>query len=294
MINKKYTVAIKVSKSPKEAFSQLIQLSRWWPEEYVGGEVQINSEFIFTTGDGHFSKNKIIELVPNKKLVWLVTESLRKADNFDWSGTKMIVALSPDGENTVITFIYDGVVLENEQHRLAEICDFCIKDKLYNFIESFRATIEVEKSPQDVFDCITNVSKWWSEDFEGNSKQLNDEFIIHHPNQHYSRQKLIEVTPGKGIVWLVDEATLYWIQGDKQEWTNTKMFFDITTAAEKTILHFTHEGLIPDKECYPMCEKGWNMIIKSWLFHFIIYGTPSPEMSKAAEIRNQILADNTK
>jgi hypothetical protein len=43
-----------------------------------------------------------------------------------------------------------------------------------------------------------------------------------------------------------------------------------------------------------MCEKGWTMIIKSWLVHFIINSMPSPEMTKAAAIRNKILADHSK
>jgi hypothetical protein len=38
-----------------------------------------------------------------------------------------------------------------------------------------------------------------------------------------------------------------------------------------------------------MCEKGWKLIIKDWLFHFITFGTPSPDLSKAAEIRNKVL-----
>lgn len=67
------------------------------------------------------------------------------------------------------------------------------------------------------------------------------------------------------------------------------MIFELTTRADKTVLNFIHEGLTPDKECYAMCEMGWNMIIRSWLFHFITYSEPSPEMSKAAEIRNRIL-----
>jgi hypothetical protein len=159
--------------------------------------------------------------------------------------------------------------------------------------QSFTATIEVAKSPQEVFNCITDVPKWWSRDFEGSSSKLKDEFIINHPNQHYSKQKLVEVIPNKKIVWLVTESNLSWLKNDKEEWTNTKMLFEITTLDDKTILHFTHEDLIPEKECYAMCEKGWSMIIKSWLFHFITYGTSSPEMSKAAEIRNQILTDNS-
>lgn len=101
---------------------------------------------------------------------------------------------------------------------------------------------------------------------------MNDEFIIHHPNAHYSKQKLIEVIPNKKIVWLVTESTLYWLQNDKQEWTNTKMIFEISTKGDKTMLHFTHEGLIPKRECYARCERGWTMVIKDCLFNYITNG----------------------
>ena len=136
---------------------------------------------------------------------------------------------------------------------------------------NYTASIEVVKSPQDVFKAITkDVSKWWGgKDLEGSSTKLNDEFIIHHPNTHYSKQKLIEVIPDKKIVWLVTEGTLHWLKKDKHEWTNTKMIFEITTKENNTVLHFTHEGLVPEKECYAMCEKGWSMVIKDWLFNFI-------------------------
>ena len=154
--------------------------------------------------------------------------------------------------------------------------------------------IETAKSPNAVFNCLADVNKWWTEDFEGSSSRLGDEFIIHHLGQHYSKQKLIEVIPNKKIVWLVTDSTLYWLQKDKHEWTNTKMTFEIMAKGDKTILHFTHEGLNPEKECFAMCERGWTMIIGSWLLHFITNGTASPEMTKAAEIRNKILADHSK
>ena len=138
--------------------------------------------------------------------------------------------------------------------------------------KNYTATIEVAKSPQDVFNCIKEVPKWWSKDFEGGSTKLNDEFVICHPDRHYSKQKLIEVIPDKKVVWLVTDSKLNWIEKDKYEWTNTKMVFEITTKGDKTVLHFTHEGLVPEKECYAMCEQGWNMVIKEWLFNFITDG----------------------
>jgi hypothetical protein len=138
--------------------------------------------------------------------------------------------------------------------------------------ENYTATIEVAKSPQDVFNLLKDVSKWWSKDFEGSSAKLNDEFVISHPGRHYSKQKLVEVIPGKKIVWLVTDSKLSWIKKDKHEWTNTKMVFDITVKGEKTLLHFTHEGLVPEKECYAMCERGWNMVIRERLVSYITDG----------------------
>ena len=138
--------------------------------------------------------------------------------------------------------------------------------------KNYTATIEVAKSPKDVFNCIKEVSKWWSKDFEGSSLKLNDEFVICHPGAHFSKQKLIEVIPDKKVVWLVTDSNLSWLEKDKHEWTNTKMIFEITTKGDRTLLHFTHEGLVPEKECYIRCEQGWNMVIKNWLFNFITDG----------------------
>lgn len=142
--------------------------------------------------------------------------------------------------------------------------------------KSFTVTIEVAKSPQTVFKSITNdVNKWWGgKDLKGNCTNLNNEFIINHPGAHYSKQKLVEVIQDKKIVWLVTESILDWLEKDKHEWENTKMIFEIIPNGEKTVLHFIHEGLVPEKECYPLCHEGWNTVIKDYLFHFITEDRP--------------------
>jgi hypothetical protein len=130
-----YTVSIEVPGSPKEIFDHLVlDIPSYWPEEMEGKSTQPNDEFIFRTGDSHYSKNKVLELVPAKKLVWLVTESIRKTDNFEWTGSKMIFELTPAGDATRLTFTYDGITLEDEYDRLVQICDRVIKDKLYNLL----------------------------------------------------------------------------------------------------------------------------------------------------------------
>jgi hypothetical protein len=135
MISRKYTVAIEVAKSPDDVFNHIINdVSKWWPEEFEGKSTELNDEFVFRSEDAHYSKSKVVELVPNKKVVWLVTESIRKTDNFDWTGTKFVFELTPKGGNTRLKFTYDGLILENEYDRLVQICDTVIKGMLYNFI----------------------------------------------------------------------------------------------------------------------------------------------------------------
>src|SRR5476651_2875553 len=96
-----YTVEIELAKSPGDVFNHLTDLSKWWPEEFEGESIKLNSEFIFRTGDSHYSKNKVVEFVPDKKLVWLVTHGIRKTDNYEWTGTKMIFELTPKGDKTL-------------------------------------------------------------------------------------------------------------------------------------------------------------------------------------------------
>jgi hypothetical protein len=63
-----YTISIELAKSPNDVFNHIIDLSKWWPEEFVGEAIKLNSEFVFRTGDTHYSKNKVVEFVPNKKV----------------------------------------------------------------------------------------------------------------------------------------------------------------------------------------------------------------------------------
>ncbi|HLZ85620.1 MAG TPA: hypothetical protein VKQ52_00215, partial [Puia sp.] len=107
---------------------------------------------------------------------------------------------------------------------------------------NYTAEIEVARSGRDVFNAITEqVVKWWGgKDLKGSSTKLNDEFVIHHPGAHYSKQKLVEIIPDKKVVWLVTESEMSWLEKDKHEWTNTKMIFEITVKGGKTLLHFTH------------------------------------------------------
>src|SRR5579863_7380977 len=48
-----YAVDIEIAKSPNDVFNHIINLSKWWPEEFEGKSIELNTEFIFRTGDTH-------------------------------------------------------------------------------------------------------------------------------------------------------------------------------------------------------------------------------------------------
>jgi uncharacterized protein YndB with AHSA1/START domain len=129
-----YTVELAFAKSPAEVFNCLINLKKWWPEDFAGDDVQLDSVFDLTVGDGHYSKNRVTDFVPDKKFAWVTVSSNRQSDGFDWTGTRFIFEMTPNGHNTQVSFTYDGVVPENEVERLKDICDMTIKEIFWNYI----------------------------------------------------------------------------------------------------------------------------------------------------------------
>ncbi|QIL41406.1 SRPBCC domain-containing protein [Pedobacter sp. HDW13] len=141
--------------------------------------------------------------------------------------------------------------------------------------QNFTAAIEVDQSPKEVINAITNVRGWWSEDIEGNTAALNAEFIYHYRDVHYCKAKLIELVADQKVVWQVLDNYFNFID-DKSEWIGTKLVFDISTADNKTVVTFTHEGLVPQYECFEICREAWTNYIKGSLYQLITTGKGQP------------------
>jgi hypothetical protein len=61
--------------------------------------------------------------------------------------------------------------------------------------KDFTTTFLVDQTPSEVFHAITNVRGWWSEDIEGATFQLNDEFSYHYKDIHSCKMRVIKVVP---------------------------------------------------------------------------------------------------
>jgi hypothetical protein len=114
MKNPSYSATIEVSSSPRDVFAHVNDVSNWWATpvfkgEFEGQSTKLSDEFIVRFGGMHYSKQRLIEFIPDKKVVWIVTDSLLnwiEKDKTEWTGTKMIFELTPKGDQTVLKFTH--------------------------------------------------------------------------------------------------------------------------------------------------------------------------------------------
>jgi len=147
-------------------------------------------------------------------------------------------------------------------------------------MNSYATTFSVDQSPEEVFAAINNVRGWWSGDIEGSTDQLGAEFTYRYEDVHRSKQRITELVPGKKVVWLVLDAYLSFVE-DKTEWNGTEISFEIATNGDKTDVRFTHQGLVPENECFEDCSSAWNFYINSSLRDLITSGKGAPNPNEA-------------
>ena len=141
--------------------------------------------------------------------------------------------------------------------------------------KSFTANIVVNKTNIEAFQSIKDFRGWWSEEIEGKTDTLNESFFYHYKDIHLCKIKLIEEVAGKKLVYLILDNEFNFIQ-DKAEWVNTKLIFDLTPKGNKTEVKFTHKGLVPEYECFNVCNEAWSGYINNSLKNFIDTGTGNP------------------
>ena len=146
--------------------------------------------------------------------------------------------------------------------------------------QDYTATILVKATANKAFQCINQVTAWWTENIVGSSEKLNDVFTTHF-GETFVTMKIVESVPDKKLVWNVADCYLHWL-ADKKEWKGTQIVFEISAEGDSTRIQFTHIGLEPQVECYDMCVKGWDQYFKGSLAKLINEGTGLPQRKEMA------------
>lgn len=116
MKTKNFTITLQTTQSPQKVFKAIQDVRTWWSGYYsetiTGNTKKLNDEFSFQAGDGaHSTKHKLIEVIPDEKIVWLTTfcnlNFIEKKD--EWLGTKIIFDITKKGNQTQLTFTHEGL-----------------------------------------------------------------------------------------------------------------------------------------------------------------------------------------
>ena len=74
---------------------------------------------------------------------------------------------------------------------------------------------------------------------------------------------------------------------DETEWTGTKIIFEISEKDNKTLLSMTHEGLVPEYECFDICKNSWTNYIQNSLKKLITTGKGEPNAAGKPQTENE-------
>src|ERR671913_201613 len=85
----------------------------------------------------------------------------------------------------------------------------------------YRVAFTTDASSKEAFKKINNVASWWTEDLEGKLENIDDEFIVRF-GATWIKHKIVELVPGKKIVWRVTDCHKHWLK-NKKEWKGTSL-----------------------------------------------------------------------
>ena len=110
MQNKNYHTTIYVNTSAEDAMKKISEVNKWWAKKVNGKTEKLNDKFTVDFGNT-FVNFQVSELVPNKKVVWKVTDcNLHWINNKkEWNNTEAVFEISEKNGSVKIDFTHVGL-----------------------------------------------------------------------------------------------------------------------------------------------------------------------------------------
>lgn len=121
--------------------------------------------------------------------------------------------------------------------------------------------------------------RWWSLFSELNDKIGEVSYFSFPKAGFFAHMKNKTLQPNKLIEWECVESKHPEETGwsDLHDWEGTEVHFMIESdGKDSSVLHFTHRGINPKKECYDSCQSGWNYYLNQSLRGYLEKGRGMP------------------
>lgn len=120
----------------------------WWSEEIEGDTDKLNAEFSYHYQDIHFCKMRLTELIPGKKVTWLVTDNFFSftQDKSEWINTKLHFDIAKKSNQTEIRFTHEGLVPSYECYN---VCFDGWTNYIKNSLHSLITTGKGQPNPKE-------------------------------------------------------------------------------------------------------------------------------------------------
>lgn len=122
MNSKSYISTFTVKQSPEQVYKAITHFKDWWSQSIIGNSDTVGQTFFYHYKDVHLCKVKLIEAIPNEKLVYLVTENEFNfvKDKTEWVNTKLVFEISTNNDSTQVHFVHEGLTPAYECYKVCE------------------------------------------------------------------------------------------------------------------------------------------------------------------------------
>ena len=121
-----------------------------------------------------------------------------------------------------------------------------------------RHNIVIKAAPEKIYEAISTqqgIEAWWCKQTIAKPEVGFVNVFVFGSSKNEMRVTALD--PNKKAEWHVTDSKLSFL-ADQDEWTGTKIIFEIEQVNDKTRVRFIHQGLTPQIECYQQCSNGWS------------------------------------
>jgi len=117
-----FTCSISSKISAGEAIKMISNVPGWWGVTFSGSAEKQNDQFVIKMGGDSFFDLTVTELIPGKRIVWLITDCNMPwySDKKEWAYTKLIFDLTEHDGVTTLSFKHEGLTPDVECYKDCE------------------------------------------------------------------------------------------------------------------------------------------------------------------------------